>query len=82
TFPFFDEGFVSVKENKLPLYKFMFHPRVAGLYFLGLIQPLGAIMPIAERQSQLIARHLTGAYALPSQSEMESDIEKKLAAMR
>ena len=82
TFPFFDEGFVSAKDNTLRLFKFMFHPNVAGLYFLGLIQPLGAIMPIAERQSQLIARHLTGAYALPPQAEMERDIDKKLEAMR
>jgi hypothetical protein len=81
-FPFFDEGFVSAKDNRLPLYKFMFHPSVAGLYFLGLIQPLGAIMPIAERQSLLVARHLTGAYALPAQAEMERDIARKLEAMR
>jgi dimethylaniline monooxygenase (N-oxide forming) len=82
TFPFFDEGFVSATDNQLRLYKFMFHPGVAGLYFLGLIQPLGAIMPVAERQSQLIARHLTGSYALPEPAEMESDIDRKLAAMR
>jgi len=81
-FPFFDEGLVSVKDNQVRLYKFMFHPSVAGLYFLGLIQPLGAIMPIAERQSHLIARHLTGAYALPEQAEMERDIDRKLEAMR
>ena len=49
----------------------------AGLYFLGLVQPLGALMPIAERQSQLIARHLTGAYALPSRDAMERDIDAK-----
>jgi cation diffusion facilitator CzcD-associated flavoprotein CzcO len=82
TFPFFDEGFVSATDNQLRLYKFMFHPSVAGLYFLGLIQPLGAIMPIAERQSQLIARHLTGAYAPPGRDAMERDIDRKLAAMR
>ena len=81
SFPFFAEEFVSAKDNRLPLYKFVFHPSVAGLYFLGLVQPLGAIMPIAERQSALIARHLTGAYAPPSRSAMERDIEKKLAAM-
>ena len=82
TFPFFDEDFVSVRDNRLRLYKFMFHPRVAGLYFLGLIQPLGAIMPIAERQSQLIARHLLGTYALPGFAEIERDIDRKHEAMR
>jgi hypothetical protein len=73
---------VSATDNQLRLYKFMFHPSVAGLYFVGLVQPLGAIMPIAERQSQLVARHLTGAYAPPGRDEMERDIDKKLAAMR
>jgi dimethylaniline monooxygenase (N-oxide forming) len=82
SFPFFDPDFVSAKDNRLRLFKFMFHPSVAGLYFLGLIQPLGAIMPIAERQSQLVARHLTGTYALPPQAEMERDIDRKLDAMR
>jgi hypothetical protein len=82
TFPFFDDGFVTVRDNRLRLYKFIFHPRVAGLYFLGLIQPLGAIMPIAERQSQLIARHLMGTYALPGFGEMERDIDRKHEAMQ
>ena len=82
TFPFFDDDFVSARDNTLRLYKFTFHPNVAGLYFLGLVQPLGAIMPIAERQSQIIARHLTGAYALPSPGEIEDDIDAKLEAMR
>jgi hypothetical protein len=27
---------------------------VTGLYFMGVVQPLGAIMPIAERQSELV----------------------------
>jgi dimethylaniline monooxygenase (N-oxide forming) len=82
TFPFFDERFVSARDNQLRLYKFMLHPSVPGLYFLGLVQPLGAIMPIAERQSALIARHLMGAYAAPSVREMDRDIDRKLAAMR
>ena len=51
TFPFFDEDFIARPDNELPLYKFMFHPRHENLFFLGLVQPLGAIMPIAERQS-------------------------------
>ena len=82
TFPFFDEDFVAAPDNALRLYKFVLHPSVPGLYFLGLVQPLGAIMPIAERQSQLIARHLTGAYAPPDRGTMDRDIDKTLAAMR
>ncbi len=82
TFPFFDEGFVSAPENELSLYKRVFHPEIPGLSFVGLVQPLGAIMPIAERQSQLIAAQLLGGYALPRAERMQSDIERKRDAMR
>jgi cation diffusion facilitator CzcD-associated flavoprotein CzcO len=70
TFPFFDSGFVSAPSNELPLYFRTFHPDIAGLYFVGLAQPLGAIMPIAEAQSKLIADHLTGRYKTPPADAM------------
>jgi hypothetical protein len=38
---------------------------------VGLAQPLGAIMPIAEAQSKLIAAHLTGAYRTPAPKVMQ-----------
>ena len=82
TFPFFDEGFVSAPDNQVRLFKRVFHPHVSGLYFLGLLQPLGAIMPIAERQSELIAEHLLGRYQLPPAGQMECDIDAELRAMR
>ena len=81
-FPFFDDDVMAAPDNEVRLYKRVFHPRVAGLYFVGLIQPLGAIMPIAERQAHVIARHLTGSYALPDQAEMEREIDKTREAMR
>ncbi len=81
TFPFFDEDFVSAPDNRIDLFKFVFHPRVDNLYFVGLVQPLGAIMPIAERQSTLIAEHITGAYTLPTLPAMENDISVKQQAM-
>jgi hypothetical protein len=82
TFPFFDEGFVSAPGNEIRLFKRLFHPQVPGLYFVGLIQPLGAIMPIAERQGELIADHLQGRYVLPPVRQMERDIDAELRAMR
>lgn len=70
SFPFFDPGFVSAPNNELPLYFRMLHPDHAGLYFVGLAQPLGAIMPIAEAQAKLIADAITGRYAPPSPALM------------
>ena len=43
-----------------------------GLYFIGFIQPLGPIMPIAEAQAEWIADLLTDRAALPSAAEMRS----------
>ncbi|WP_433593676.1 flavin-containing monooxygenase [Nocardia sp. CA-145437] len=75
SFPFFDHDFLDPSgDNRIRLYRRVFHPAVPGLYFVGLVQPLGAIMPIAERQAQLIADHLQGRYHLPSSADMDSEI--------
>ena len=65
TFPFFDPELISAPDNDLPLFRRVFHPDVPGVYFVGLLQPLGAVMPLAELQSGWICDHLAGRYALP-----------------
>jgi cation diffusion facilitator CzcD-associated flavoprotein CzcO len=80
-FPFFDESFVRAKDNDLPLFRRVFKPDVPGLFFAGLCQPLGAIMPIAEAQGQWLVEHVTGAYRLPSVSAMRADMERERAAL-
>jgi hypothetical protein len=82
SFPFLGEDLFAAKDNQVPLYKHIIHPDLPGLYFVGLIQPLGAIMPIAERQSMLIADHLSGRYGLPCKRAMQRDIERTQAKMR
>ena len=82
TFPFFDEDFVSAKDNEIRLYRRMFHPEIGGLFFPGLVQPLGAIMPVAERQGVLISEALEGRYELPPRAEMEAEIDQTRAAMK
>ncbi|GAB3364463.1 flavin-containing monooxygenase [Amycolatopsis echigonensis] len=77
SFPFFDRDFLDPSgDNEIRLYRRVFHPGVPGLYFVGLVQPLGAIMPIAERQALLIADHLQGRYHLPGAAEMEREIDR------
>jgi dimethylaniline monooxygenase (N-oxide forming) len=78
SFPFLAEHLVSAPENRLVLYKRVFSPEHAGLYFIGFVQPWGAIMPIAEVQSRLVAAHLTGEYALPSPEGMRRDMQAML----
>ena len=81
TFPFFDPGFVSAKDNDLALFMRVFHPDHDGLAFVGLLQPLGAIMPLAEAQGRWLARHLGGSYALPSRREMRAHMEEERKRM-
>ncbi len=75
TFPFLDEQLIAAPENRLVLYKRVFSPEHPGLYFVGFVQPWGAIMPIAEVQGRLVAEHLMGDYALPSPAQMRRDME-------
>ncbi len=82
TFPFFDSELVSARDNRLRLYRSVFHPEVPNLFFAGLIQPLGAIMPIAERQGELIGEALAGRHELPPRADMERDVDRKIARMR
>ena len=82
TFPFFDEELVSAKDNRISLYSRVFHPDMPDLAFIGLVQPLGAIMPIAEEQGRLVADHLAGTYALPSRQEMRAAIDRQDAQVR
>ena len=82
TFPFFEESLFSAPENRLMLYKRLFSPELGGLYFIGFVQPWGAIMPIAEAQSRIVGEHLRGSYALPRKSEMYRDIERMLRRQR
>ena len=81
TFPFLDPGLISAPDNDLPLFRRVFHPDVSGIYFVGLLQPLGAIMPLSELQSEWICDHLAGRYHLPPAEELRADVEAERAAM-
>jgi cation diffusion facilitator CzcD-associated flavoprotein CzcO len=81
TFPFFDEEFVSAPDNDLPLFRRVFKPGVESLAFIGLLQPLGAIMPLAEAQGRWVASYLRGEYRLPPRAQMEADIRREREAM-
>ena len=80
SFPFFDPGFIAAPDNDLPLYLRTFHPEIEGVYFLGLAQPLGAIMPMAEQQAKWVAALLRGEYVLPPAAEMRADIARSREA--
>lgn len=75
TLPFLSPELLAAEGNRVELYKRVFPVRIPNLAFVGLVQQRGAIMPIAEQQARLIAAKLAGAYVLPDESSMISDIQ-------
>ena len=75
SFPFFTDPDLIPVENRFPLYKRMVKPGYRNLYFLGLAQPLPTLVNFAEQQSKLVAAHLAGDYAFPSENQMRAIIE-------
>jgi cation diffusion facilitator CzcD-associated flavoprotein CzcO len=82
TFPFFDEDLISAPDNHIELFRRVFDPEIPNLFFIGLLQPLGAIMPLAEAQGRWVGDYLLGDYSLPSPAAMHADIDADQAAMR
>jgi cation diffusion facilitator CzcD-associated flavoprotein CzcO len=81
-FPFFDPAFIAAPDNELELFLRIFHPKHAGVYFVGLCQPLGPIFPIAEAQARLIAAHLSGKYTLPTSEQIVQRAADERARVR
>jgi cation diffusion facilitator CzcD-associated flavoprotein CzcO len=74
SFPFLDPSVMAADDNRVGLFHRVVHPDHDGLYFLGLVQPLGAIMPLAEAQSEWVADLLDGTAKLPSAAAMRREI--------
>jgi hypothetical protein len=82
SFPFFSDEKLCPKDKEFPLFLRVFHPEVEGVSFIGLAQPLGAIMPIAEAQARWVAAHLSGRYTLPPRTALRRRTERDHQRMR
>jgi dimethylaniline monooxygenase (N-oxide forming) len=78
TFPFLKhiKSFDVEETNDIKLYKKVIHPEFENLYFIGLMQPLGAIMPLSEVQSRWVAKLISGEKTLPSKEKMYEATDK------
>uniref|UniRef100_T1JB49 Flavin-containing monooxygenase n=1 Tax=Strigamia maritima TaxID=126957 RepID=T1JB49_STRMM len=78
-FPFISEKIISVDRNVVPLFKYVFPPHLqhSTLAFIGLINPLGSILPMSEMQSRWVLKVFQGTLKLPSESQMRADIQSK-----
>ncbi len=75
SFPFLEPEVMDTGDNRVSLYQRVVPLDRTGLYFIGLVQPIGAIMPLAELQSEWVADLLQGRATLPGPGEMAQEIE-------
>jgi len=87
--PFFKDTMPDYSESEeVDLYLRMFHPNFPSLIYAGLVQPQGAIWPLVEAQSKLMAHYIGGTWHWPSniqqliQEEVQDIKEKYLARKR
>ena len=64
-FPFFDSALVDFSKGRVPLYLRVFHPQHENLFFIGLVQPIGCIWPLADFQAKLVANYIQGNWRRP-----------------
>ncbi|KAJ3599796.1 hypothetical protein NHX12_033750 [Muraenolepis orangiensis] len=83
SFPFLASHVLPVSGNKASLYKYVFPPELEKqtLAVIGLVQPLGAVMPIAEMQARWATRVFKGCAKCPPVAAMMKDVQCKQEAM-
>lgn len=82
SFPFLDPQLFQVTEDVPALYRRMAPPQLPGLFFLGLVQPVGPTIPLVEVQSRWLAALLAGAMRPPAPDAMAREIERHVQAVR
>lgn len=76
TFPFLDPIVFGVRDGEeVNLFRRIAPPDQPGLFFAGLVQPIGPTIPLVEVQARWIAAILSNSIRLPSQSEMMAEIQ-------
>jgi dimethylaniline monooxygenase (N-oxide forming) len=81
TFPFLDKSLFEVRDGDVSLYRRMLAPALPGLYFVGLVQPIGPTIPLVEVQAKWLASVLAGETALPDQGTMQREISRHRTAL-
>ncbi|MER5376613.1 NAD(P)-binding domain-containing protein [Streptomyces sp. NPDC002553] len=81
SFPFLPAGCPVGPQGSVELYKRVVAADRPGLYFVGLVRPLGSITRLVEAQSRWIARLVTGDTVLPEPEVMHKEIATHLAGI-
>uniref|UniRef100_A0A8C7C125 Flavin-containing monooxygenase n=1 Tax=Neovison vison TaxID=452646 RepID=A0A8C7C125_NEOVI len=78
-FPFLDETIVKVENGQASLYKYIFpaHLPQPTLAVIGLIKPLGSMIPTGETQARWAVRVLKGINKLPPRNVMIEEVNER-----
>ena len=82
SFPFLDPKLFQVTDDVPALYRRMMPPQLPGLFFLGLLQPVGPTIPLVEVQARWLASLLSGAMRPPQPAAMAIEIARHIEAVR
>ena len=82
TFPFLDDDVLNADDNRVDLYRQVVSLDYPGLYLIGLVQPLGAIMPLAEAQSEWVTDLIEASGSLPDKATMTREVAIDQAKMK
>ena len=76
SFPFLAPEVFAVPETggMVDLYRRITPPNRPGLFFAGLVQPIGPTIPLVEIQARWIAAVLSGKVALPAPADMALEV--------
>ncbi|MFH8974878.1 flavin-containing monooxygenase [Streptomyces sp. NPDC017890] len=81
TFPFLPAGCPVAADGSVELYRRVVPADRPGLYFVGLVRPVGAITRLVEAQAQWVAQIIGGEAELPAADEMREEVGTYLAAI-
>lgn len=79
--PFLPAGCPAAPDGPVELYRRVVAPGRPGLYFVGLVRPVGTITRLVEAQAQWVARIIQGDVVLPSPEAMRQEITEYLAGI-
>lgn len=82
SFPFLDPALFRADRAPVRLFRRIMPPALPGLWFAGLVQPIGATIPLVEIQAQWIAAALSGALAMPDAATMDREIDAHIERQR
>ncbi|MBZ6231690.1 flavin-containing monooxygenase [Streptomyces olivaceus] len=81
TFPFLPAGCPVAADGSVELYRRVVPAGRPGLYFVGLVRPVGSITRLVEAQAQWVARLVDGEAELPAAGEMREEIAAYLTGI-